>query len=143
MRVFALFILLINCNRFSDVLTNNVSYGDYETQHDVPSTWLYNSPLFKMIGKDYQRQMSRAGIFTNNELKALTFDYIVIGSGPAGCVLANRLSEDPNLTVLLLEAGSEALPLITDVPMSAPNLQSTGYNWGYSTEEQRSACLCI
>lgn len=41
------------------------------------------------------------------------FDYVIVGAGPAGCVLANRLSADPGVTVLLAEAGDEdTKPLI-------------------------------
>ncbi|XP_055621947.1 glucose dehydrogenase [FAD, quinone]-like [Toxorhynchites rutilus septentrionalis] len=69
-----------------------------------------------------------------------SYDYVIVGAGPAGCVLANRLTEDPKVTVLLLEAGKGELPIFTDVPLSAPNLQSTDYNFAYETEVQKIGC---
>lgn len=69
------------------------------------------------------------------------YDFIVVGSGPAGCVIANRLSEDGKYSVLILEAGGSESPVTSDLPISSPNLQSTTFNWGYSTTEQDRACL--
>ena len=60
------------------------------------------------------------------------YDFIVIGAGSAGCVLANRLSEDPAHSVLLLEAGKQdrslfiRMPTALAIPMSTPR-----FNWGY------------
>lgn len=71
------------------------------------------------------------------------YDFIIVGASPAGCLLANRLTENPNYSVLLLEVGTSEDLKITSAPINAPTLQSTSYNWGYKTEVQERACLCI
>lgn len=81
--------------------------------------------------------------YTQNIPVKSEYDYVIIGAGPAGCVLANRLSENERNSVLLLEAGNAENPLVTNTPMAAPNLQSTSYNWNYVTEPQKDACLCM
>lgn len=69
-----------------------------------------------------------------------TFDFIIAGGGSAGCVLANRLSEDPSNRVCLLEAGGvDKSPLIR-VPLGIMFLiDSKVYNWLYHTSEQGNA----
>ena len=65
------------------------------------------------------------------------YDYIVIGAGSAGCVLANRLSEDPAHSVLLLEAGKDdrslfvRMPTALSIPMNTPR-----FSWGYWGEPE-------
>ncbi|KAL9871580.1 glucose dehydrogenase [FAD, quinone] isoform 1-T1 [Glossina fuscipes fuscipes] len=67
------------------------------------------------------------------------YDYIVVGAGSAGCVVANRLSE-MNSTVLLLEAG-DFETLITEVPLLAAITLKTSYNWAYKTDPSPHSCL--
>uniref|UniRef100_UPI003F4981DD GMC family oxidoreductase n=1 Tax=Cupriavidus taiwanensis TaxID=164546 RepID=UPI003F4981DD len=70
-------------------------------------------------------------------MKTATYDYIVIGAGSAGCVLASRLSEDPSVKVLLLEAGSPASSIFVHMPAGIRILyKSPKYNWRYWTEPQ-------
>jgi len=64
------------------------------------------------------------------------FDYIIIGAGSAGCVLANRLSENPNCRVLLLEAGGEDHAEAIHVPAYYGQLQDSPIDWGLRTAPQ-------
>ena len=68
------------------------------------------------------------------------YDFIVIGGGSAGAVVANRLSEDFYTKVLLLEAGGNE-NLISDIPLAFTSLQQTPMDWNYVTEPQRAACF--
>ena len=64
-----------------------------------------------------------------------SFDTIVVGAGSAGCVLANRLSADPERSVLLVEAGSKDRNPLFRLPMLMGKLFHSGiYNWRYHTE---------
>ena len=66
-----------------------------------------------------------------------SFDYIVVGAGSAGCVLAGRLSEDPNVSVLLLETGGSDRSLFIRMPtaLSIP-MNTRKYAWQYYTEPE-------
>jgi len=68
----------------------------------------------------------------------MEFDYIIIGGGSAGCVLAARLSEDPTITVALLEAGGQNEGLLNRVPTGAALqiIRRNACNWAFSTVPQ-------
>jgi choline dehydrogenase len=66
-----------------------------------------------------------------------SFDYIIVGAGSAGCVLAHRLSEDPAVTVALLEFGGSDNSIFIQMPtaLSIP-MNMSKYNWGYESEPE-------
>jgi choline dehydrogenase len=75
------------------------------------------------------------------DLTTREFDYVVCGGGTAGLVIAARLTEDPNITVAVIEAGGNGLG---DVMIDAPNLATQlydkpQYDWAYKTVPQVSS----
>ena len=70
-------------------------------------------------------------------MTAESYDYIIAGAGSAGCVLANRLGEDPSVRILVLEAGGSERAVIIDMPaaLSIP-MNTKRFNWGMRTEPE-------
>ncbi|MCB2112518.1 MAG: FAD-dependent oxidoreductase [Parvularculaceae bacterium] len=67
-----------------------------------------------------------------------TFDYVIIGAGSAGCVLANRLSEDGGVSVCVLEAGPEDKSALIHTPIGFAFFpKGTKYNWSFETAPQK------
>ena len=71
----------------------------------------------------------------------IEYDYIIVGAGTAGCVLANRLTEDPNTTVLLLEAGSSDAKFGFRVPLLS--FFNTDVDWQHKTVPQKNNLVPI
>src|SRR5437879_6369348 len=64
-------------------------------------------------------------------------DYIVVGAGSAGCVLANRLTEDGDATVLLLEAGGRDRHPFIHIPLGMGRMHERRmFDWGYHSEPE-------
>lgn len=69
-----------------------------------------------------------------------SYDYIIVGSGPAGCVLANRLSENLLRTVLLIEAG-QAESAFQTMPVAATFSVNSKYIRPYDIQQTNNTCL--
>nr|WP_312969441.1 GMC family oxidoreductase N-terminal domain-containing protein [Brucella intermedia] len=67
----------------------------------------------------------------------MEYDYIIVGGGPAGCVLANRLSEDASVKVLLLEAGGSDWNPLFHMPAGFAKMTKGVASWGFETVPQK------
>lgn len=94
--------------------------------------------LFLLVASPFF-PLAQANIVYNGQIDA-SYDFVIVGGGLAGLVLATRLSEDSNHTVLVLEAGAsgDAVRSRIDTPNDAyfSSLLGSSYDWAYMTEPQ-------
>ncbi|KAG5877050.1 hypothetical protein JTB14_029378 [Gonioctena quinquepunctata] len=116
------FVFLVESSDFENFYDYVQSYINYTEQYVLPKN---NQELFQTCDSllhDYG-----------------SYDFIIVGGGTAGTVLANRLSEIKSWKILLLEAGGLQNEF-TDVPAFAGYLFKSPFNWGYYTTPQKTSC---
>ncbi|KAJ0173021.1 hypothetical protein K1T71_011197 [Dendrolimus kikuchii] len=156
-----IFITLISGCITYEMVDGEHHQNRMRVNHDVQNPSIKNSNLFSYIQTPIFDLMSKSAAinyipnFSSDlfdflrdsyplpwGLKSplLEYDYVIIGAGSAGSVLAARLTENPNITVLVLEVGRPE-NIFTDVPLLAPYFQRTDYSWQYYMEPQAGVCM--
>ncbi|KAH9847494.1 GMC oxidoreductase [Lenzites betulinus] len=101
---------------------------------------LYAKSPYTAFVKDTAKAAKRVGGGRHDEYDFDEYDVVIIGGGTAGCVLASRLSEDPSIRVLLLEAGKSSVKEVySSIPLSYGKLFHTPRDWDLQTVPQSNA----
>ncbi|KAL3860165.1 hypothetical protein ACJMK2_010323 [Sinanodonta woodiana] len=119
---------------------NNPLLGDGSGEKQKMGARYYSTSISPLPFKHSMRYFCTTSSKNAQIAKTITnYDYVIVGAGSAGCVLANRLSSNPNNKVLLLEAGPKDYTWKIQMPAALMyNLCDDKYNWYYHTEpEQR------
>ncbi|XP_040570452.1 glucose dehydrogenase [FAD, quinone] isoform X2 [Lepeophtheirus salmonis] len=100
---------------------------------------LSSTPLLIHYVAEWNRLHEYFYSFVSSDLTLYKYDYIIVGGGSAGSVLASRLTENPQINILLIEAGGHP-HFLTGIPAFTPYLQLSPYDWSFETEKQDEAC---
>ncbi|XP_044254785.1 glucose dehydrogenase [FAD, quinone]-like [Tribolium madens] len=102
--------------------------------------------IYKETSESYKLRQNNSEFkqgFYSSEIKDFgNFDFIIVGAGAAGSVLATRLSEISEWSILVLEAGGEETDF-SKIPNLLKYVQMSEVNWGYLSVPQRNACLAM
>ncbi|KAF5295307.1 hypothetical protein FQA39_LY13172 [Lamprigera yunnana] len=118
--------------------STNVEESDEDESDEIES----NSAQFSEIFESVREAFIDENVYRDNFELVNEYDFIIVGAGSAGSVLANRLSENVNWSILVLEAGIEE-NYYTDVPLLAPFQTSTGFNWNFHSQRSNKSCLSL
>ncbi|XP_018569548.1 glucose dehydrogenase [FAD, quinone] [Anoplophora glabripennis] len=94
----------------------------------------------KKLSQEYEYHPEDFNLAAHDATDPEEFDFVIVGSGTSGAVIANRLSQIPEWKVLLLESGAPETK-ITQIPALHRALQTTPYNWWFTTVPQNKSCL--
>ncbi|KAK4337253.1 hypothetical protein RND71_043722 [Anisodus tanguticus] len=138
---------LLSSQNFNIGLTNKL-YEDCQIKQQIPlKLAIDNKNNSKILPSTSKNDLSfflvrfneHSLIATRNYIED-DYDFIIVGGGSAGAVLANRLSEVSEFKVLLLEAGGNE-NIISDIPLAACTMQLSGIDWQFKTVPQNKSCL--